>query len=105
MQNQSLNVILRAQDTDRIGGDSWRARHFGHKPSVRTPEPQLTAGLTVDLVTLLVDGAMVAPAQHREVRERRRSSLRPMPNVMALTEAHFTARKTTTVVAMVQRAA
>jgi len=48
---------------------------------------------------------MVAPTEHDEVRERRRPSLSPVANVMTLTEAPVTARKATSVVAMLERAA
>ena len=48
---------------------------------------------------------MVAPAEHDEVRERRRPALGPVANVMTLTEAPVTARKATSVVAMLERAA
>src|SRR5437763_4871120 len=48
---------------------------------------------------------MVAPAQHREVRERGRPSLGPVPDVMALAEAPSAAREATPTVPMMERAA
>src|SRR5256885_14918359 len=48
---------------------------------------------------------MVAPAQHREVRERGRPSLGPVPDVMALAEAPSAAREATPTAPMMERAA
>src|SRR5258708_6708105 len=103
-QNEILSTILRSQDVDRVGRCRQRARYFGQEPPIRTAEPQLTVVVAVDLVTLLVNGTMMPSTQHGQIRERRRSSLHPMFDVMALADAHATARKATTVASMVYRA-
>src|SRR5262249_36872550 len=51
-----------------------------------------------------MDCAVVAPAQHREIRKRRRPALGPVADVMALAERRCAARKAATAVPMVQRA-
>ena len=105
VQDQLLRMTLRSQDGDRIGGHLRGTRHLGHQLPIRPAEPQLSAGVASDLIALFVNSTMVAPTEQGEVRERSRSSLGPVADVMALTEADFTARKATTVVAMVERAA
>jgi len=47
---------------------------------------------------------MMAPAQEREVRERRGSSLGPVADVMTLTERNAAAREPAASVAVMQRA-
>jgi len=105
VQEQLLGMILRSQDGDRIGRHLRGTRHLRHKQPIRPAESQLSAGVASDLIALFVNSTMVAPTEQGEVRERSRSSLGPVADVMALTEADFTARKATTVVAMVERAA
>src|SRR5438309_4163026 len=48
---------------------------------------------------------MVAPTEHGQVRKRRRPSLSPVADVVALAEAHAAAREATAAVAVVERAA
>ena len=81
-------LIPRSERANRIAGDRWRSRHVGEQMSVWCPEPQLTVGPSLDLISLLVDGAVMAPAQHREVRQRGGPALGPVTDVMALTEGH-----------------
>src|SRR5712691_1116073 len=47
---------------------------------------------------------MVAPTQHREVRERGGAAVGPVADVMALAERHSAAWKAAAAVAMVERA-
>jgi hypothetical protein len=82
-----------------------RARHLGQRAAIGTAEPKLTSGIAFDLVTLFVHGTMVAPTEHGQVRKRRRPSLGPMTDVMALAEAHAAPREATAAVAMMKRAA
>jgi hypothetical protein len=55
-------------------------------------------------IPLLVNRAVVAATQHREVRERSGPALGPVANVMALAEGHAAALEATPAVAMVERA-
>jgi len=79
-------------------------RDLRQQPAVRTAEPQVAIGLPIDLVPLLVNGAMVATAEHSEVLERRRAALRPVVDVMPLAEADSAARESTTAVSVMERA-
>src|SRR5262245_10401931 len=54
------------------------------------------------LVVVLVHRPVMPATERGQVRERRRSALRPMPNVMALDESAPTAREATAPIAMLQ---
>src|SRR5439155_19947762 len=73
--------------------------------AVRAPELKLAIRLSSNLVTLFVHGAMVAPTEHGQVRQRCRPSLSPVADVMTLAEAHAAPWEATAAVAMVKRAA
>jgi len=60
-------LVPRPERPDRIVGDRWRKRDIGQESAVRSPEPQLAVGLSFHLVSLLVDGAVMPPAERREV--------------------------------------
>ena len=62
MEVKVLRFVPRSQDADGIVRHLWRRRDVRQQPAVRAPESQLAVGQSVHLVTLLVNGAMVAPA-------------------------------------------
>jgi hypothetical protein len=62
---------------------------------------QRAVGLSIDLKTLLVNGAMVPATEHGEVRECRRAALCPVFDVMPLTAGKTAAREAAAAVAMV----
>jgi len=59
--------------------------------------------LSIELVALLVDGAVVAATEHGEIRERGGASLRPMTDVMPLAEADPAAREAAAAVSVMER--
>ena len=105
MQDEPLRIVPRSQNLDRIAAQLRRTRNVGQRPAVRAPEPQLAVRLSVEVVALLVDGAVVAATQKREVRERRGATIGPVLDVMALAEGQSAPRKAATPVAILQRAA
>jgi hypothetical protein len=62
VQVQPRRLVPRSQDSQRVVGDRGRRRDLGHKPAVRTAEPQLAVRLSIELETLLVDRAVVSIA-------------------------------------------
>jgi hypothetical protein len=42
--------------------------------------------VSIDVKTFFVHGAVVSAAQHRQIRQCRRTAVRPMAKVMALAE-------------------
>jgi hypothetical protein len=104
VQAEPGGFVPRSEHVDRIFGDCGRRRDVGQRSSIRSPEPQLAVGLSFDLISLLVDRAVVAPAEHREIRERGGSALGPVTDMMALAERQAAAREPAAAVAMVKRA-
>jgi hypothetical protein len=93
----------RSQHAERVAGDPDRWRHLGEQPAIRAVEQQLAVRLALDLETLFVHRAVVSTAQKGEVGQRRRPALRPVPDVMALADAHTAPGKPTTLIALLQR--
>ena len=105
MQYESLRIVPCSQGRDGIAEHLRRTRRLEQKPAVRPAEPKLAVRRSIDLVALLMDGAVVVAAEHREIRERGRASLRPVTNVMPLAEAPSAAREAAAAVSVVERAA
>src|SRR5206468_2143385 len=80
-----------------------RMRDLGQNLTVRAAEPKLAVGLSIELIALLVDGAMMPATEHGEVRERGGASIGPVMDVMALAEASAAAREAAAAVAVVER--
>ena len=83
-------------------GLRWR-RDFGQKPAVRSAEPQLAVGLSIDLVALLVNGAVVPATEQGEIRNGGGAPLGPVTDVMALPEPHPAAREAAVAVSVMER--
>jgi len=105
VQVKPLRLVPRSQSVDGIGGHRSRRRDFRHEPAVRPPEGKHSVGLPVHLEALFVDRAVVATTEQREVRQCGRAAVRPVADVMTLTERKPAARKATAAIAMVKRAA
>jgi len=103
MQDEPLRIVPRSQNLDRIAAQLRRTRNVGQRPAVRAPEPQLAVRLSVEVVALLVDSAVVPATEHSEIRERRGAPLCPVTDVMALAEPHATAREAAAAVSVVER--
>ena len=59
-QDQPLRVVPRSENLHRVIGHLGRRRDLGQEPAVRAAEAQLAVGVSIELVALLVDGAMVS---------------------------------------------
>ena len=105
VQDKPLRIVPRSQDVDRIAGHFRSRWDLGQKPAVRAAEAKLAVRLSIKPVALFVDGAVVPATEHREIRQRGGTALRPVTNVMALSEADPTAREAAAAVAVVERPA
>jgi len=63
MDDDTVCVMMRSQNLDRIGGHLRRWRDIGQRPAVWPTEPELAVGLSVDLIALFVNGAVVAATE------------------------------------------
>ena len=83
---ESLRVVPSSQNSHGIGGYLGRRRDFGQYTTVRPPESELAVALSLDVVALLVDRAMVPATEQGKIRERGGAAVRPVADVMPLTE-------------------
>ncbi len=103
MQDKPLSIVPRSQDFHWIAGQFTRRRDLGQKLAVRAAEPKLAVGLSIELVTVLVNGAVVAATEQGEIRERGGAPLCPVADVMSLPKPDPAARKTAAAVSVVER--
>ena len=85
---------------DELTGIAARQRRDGRDlgaPGV------VEASLVVDRAAALVHGAMVAATEQGEIRERGGAAVRPVTDVMSLSEANTAAREAAAAVAVVER--
>jgi len=59
--------VTREQDFHGIAGHFRSSRDLRQQAAVRTAEPKVAIRLPIDLVPLLVNGAMVTTTEHGEV--------------------------------------
>src|SRR4030095_2271653 len=86
-------LVVRLDSSDRVGRSFRRARHIGYHTTIRAAEARLTIWLSIDLIALLVDGAVMAATEQDEVRERRGAALSPVADVVSLTKTAVAARE------------
>jgi hypothetical protein len=103
VQPKPRRLVALSQDAHGIRRNLRRSRHLGQKQAARPAELKLAIRLSVELITLFVDGAVMAATQKRQVRERRGAAVRPVPDVMALAKPHSAAREAATPVTMLKR--
>ena len=97
-------LVPRSEGLDRIGRDcNWR-RNLGQGPAVGSAEPERAIGLSIDLVPLLVDRAVVPATEQGEVRERGGTALGQVTDVMPLAEREAAAREAAAAVPVKERA-
>ena len=101
VQVKTGGFVACSERPDGIVGNRRRRWNIGQRSSVRSPEPQLAVGLSFHLISLFVHGAVMAPAEEREVRKRGGPALGPVADVMPLPERQSAARKAAAVIAMV----
>ena len=103
VEAKPLRLVPITEGLDGIGRDRSGRRHLGQELPVRTAEAKLTVGSSIHLVALLVHCAVVPATEQREVRERGGAALRPVAEVMPLTEGEAAAGKAAAAVSMVER--
>src|SRR5947207_15433975 len=95
VQDKFLLIVRRPQDLHGIVRHLDRRRDLGQRPAVRAAERKLTVGLSIDLVALFVNRAVVPATEQGEIRERGGAPLGPVTDVMPLPEPDPAAREPT----------
>ena len=67
MNAKPLRLVPRPEGLDGIGGYRSGRRHLGQELTVRAPEPEFAVGLSIHLVALFVDRAVVPATDERKV--------------------------------------
>jgi len=105
VEDKTRVPVVSAQHAHRIGRQRGSARHVRQDPTVRTSEPKLSVGESVELIALLVHRAVVPATQEREIREPRGPALSPVTDVVSLPDMYAAAREAAPVVSMLERPA
>ena len=95
-------MVPRSENLHGIGRHPGRRRNLAQEPPVRT-ESKLAVWLSIERVTLLVDGAVVPATEQGEIRQRGGAALRPVTDVMALADPNPATREAAAAIAVVER--
>src|SRR5438445_10679758 len=66
---RSSHLVRCLECPDRITSDGGEFRHVLQRATIRSPEVERAVGLPCDLVSLFVDGSMMASAEQYQVRQ------------------------------------
>src|SRR5438094_2835488 len=86
VQVKSLRLMPRSQHVEGISWQRSNSRNLGKKSPVRTAEAQLSVGVSLDLVALFVNRAVMPTTENSEIRKCGRAAIRPVTDVMPLAE-------------------
>ena len=103
VEAKAVRLVTGAERRDGISGHGGRRRHLRQRAAVRPPESERPVGPARDLVALLVDGAVMPAAEECEVRERCRTAVGPVAEMVPLSEADAAAGEAAAAVPMVER--
>src|SRR6267142_1382400 len=93
VQVEPVRFVPRSEHFHGIAAHLRRMRDLGQDLAVWAAESKLAIRLSIELVSLLMDRAMVPAAEQGEIRERGGAAVGPGTDVMALAEANAAARK------------
>ena len=103
VEAEPLRGMARPKELNRICGYHGRRWDVGQRSPVRPPEMKRAVGPARDLVALLVHRAVMPATGQREVRERGRATVRPVPDVMPLADGHAATREAASPVPCLER--
>ena len=101
---EPLRFMPRSQSVDGISWQRNPGRNLGKKSPVRTAESQLSVGVSLDLVALFMNRAVMPTTEDSEIRQCGGAAIRPVTYVMALADSHLAARETAAAVSVMERA-
>jgi hypothetical protein len=97
-------LVVCSQVVNRIGWHCGGCWDRWHQPAVRPPELGLAIRPSIDLITLLVDGAVMPTAERREIRQGGGTAVSPVADVMALAKPRPAAGEATASITVLKRA-
>ena len=99
----AFSGISFAKHGDGISRYRRQRRAFDQRRAVGAPEIEFTIRLSLHLKPFFMNRPVVPAAEHREIRERRRTAVRPVLDVMSLPEPPAAAGEPTALIAMFER--
>jgi hypothetical protein len=94
IEAKAVRVVTCTESLDGITRHRGRRRHHRQRAAIRSPEAERPVGPARDLVTLLVHRSVMPAAEECQVRERGRTAVRPVAEMMPLAEADAAAGET-----------
>src|SRR5213593_247114 len=82
----TLRLVPLAENSHRIGWNRRWRWDLAQELAARSTEAERSVGVSSDLISLLVNRAVVATTEQGEIRQRRGAAVGPVADVMALTE-------------------
>ena len=102
MEAEAIRGVPSLERPGRIRRHHRSRRDVGQRTSIRPGELERAVRGGRDAIALLVNRAVMAPAEQHQVRQGRRPSLGPVVHVMPLPDAYVAAREATGSIAMAQ---
>jgi hypothetical protein len=68
VDSHASRLVLFPYGLNRVSGNRWSRRYVGEDETVWSAESQLAVAQSLDLKSFLMDGAVVATTQYREIR-------------------------------------
>src|SRR5215813_8769316 len=103
VQADPIRLVQRPDRCHRIAAQLRASRDVGENVSIRAAETKLAIRLSLDLVAVFMDGAVMATTEQSEIRERRRAAVGPVLDMMALAEASLTTGEAAATVSVMER--
>ena len=103
MQVEPLSIIPRSENPHGISAHLRSRWDLRQKPAIRTAEPKLAVRLSIELVAVLMNGAVMPATEKSEIRERCGTSLCPVADVMSMAETNPAPREAAAAVSMMER--
>src|SRR5689334_15137234 len=102
MDIDTSGEMLLAESPSTVHRHRLRCGDVRQQPAIRASELQPAVRQPLDAIPLLVNRAVMPATEQRQIGERRRTAVRPVPQVMALAERQTTAREAAAAIAMPQ---
>jgi hypothetical protein len=102
MQVQPVRFVPGSEGVHGISAHfRWR-RDVRQRPAVRPAESKLAIRLSIELVALFVDGAVMPVTEQGKIRQSRGASVGPVTDVVALAEPNPAPREAAAAISMVE---
>jgi hypothetical protein len=103
IQAQACGLVLLLERVHGVPRHPRSWRYLRQQPAVGPAESQLAIRLSVNAEAFFVHRVVMATTEQSEIRERRRSTVSPVTDVVALSDPNATAREGAPAISMLKR--